>query len=169
MMAVPRPAPAVPAATPLTINTRTPAYGAVRAMTVQDLSDPSIMTWLLPKLRTRWPEVTPYGLIGWLRGFMASNLMTLAVVGTRAVGCAQITRDGLDPAVRAEVLFGFIADGSETAAHELYRHFARWAKTRRAVELRYDRDTDLTERSLDALMATLGELKGRRSRHVILE
>ena len=143
---------AVPSATPIVIDTKTPAFGAVRAVTFQDLQDPAMMAWLMPKLQRRWPHIHPVARVGWLLGFSTDNTMNLVTCERQAVGLVHTMRDGLDAEVRAEVLFGYCAEGGQHALAEIYRHFVRWARARHAEDLRFDRDTDLTVKVLDEIM-----------------
>ncbi len=156
---------AAPSAPPGGFDTKTPAFGSVRAVTPQDLQDPAMMAWLMPKLQRRWPDVHPAARPGWLLGFLSDNSMNLVTCGRQAVGLARINCDGLDAAVHAEVLFGYCAEGEQRACAEVYRHFVRWARVRHAVDLRFDRDTDLTAKVLDEIMPFPEK---RMSRYAIL-
>lgn len=85
--------------------------------------------WLIPKLTTRWPQISAMTFSGWVMSWTAANTF-LFVKTANAVGLAEVFRETPDLRPRAREVFVFCnGKDYEEETLQIYRHFKKWGRS----------------------------------------
>lgn len=123
-------------------DTESPAYGEVTRFAEADV--PKWGTWLLGRLRQRWPTLSDRTLTGQLREFSARNEYLFIKTGN-AVALFMQVRDVMNPQPKVLGVFGFYThrDHQEQLVR-LIRHAASWGKRANCRRVTFSEDWDMT-------------------------
>jgi hypothetical protein len=114
---------------PLNLDTATPMVkeGAVSRFLNVDVQ--RYGPWLIPKLTTRWPQISAMTFSGWVMGWTGGNTF-LFVKTPNAVGLAEIYKQTPELRVKAREVFAFCnGKDHEDEILTLYKEFKRWGKS----------------------------------------
>lgn len=114
---------------PLELDTTTPMVreGAVSRFTNVDVQ--RYGPWLIPKLTSRWPQISAMTFSGWVMGWTNGNGF-LFIKTENAVGLAEVFKQTPELRIKAREVFVFCnGKEHEEEALQIYREFKRWGRS----------------------------------------